>query len=188
MTATLASQSGMRGIFTQDGSADTPEGGVHRVGGRHISKTITLSANNTTAAEPVFGITGTVQILGIHAEVIDTTTFTNCTAVSFSLYDQTISVPITSAAGSTLSGMAVGTFLIRQDDATNAIAVANNATGVVTESASIAKSYKPFLVTAKTGADTGIVFNYTTTDAPINAQIKVDVVYAIIDNGAITAI
>lgn len=30
--------------------------------------------------------------------------------------------------------------------------------------------------------------NYTTTDAPINAQLKVDIVWQDIDNGTVTAV
>jgi len=40
----------------------------------------------------------------------------------------------------------------------------------------------------KTGVDTFLRFNYTTTDAPINAAIDIHVEYAIIDSGQILAV
>jgi len=177
----------LKNVFTGDGSDNTPEGALIRAGGKHATKTITLSANNTSANVNVFQVTGMVEVTSIHAEVVDATTLTNCTDVAFDLWDGTLSTALTKASpGGVLSGVAVGTGMVKTAIASTLLTVLDNATGVLQEVAGI-KVAQAFYVVKKNGADTFIRFNYTTTDAPINAQIKVDIVWADIDSGTIVA-
>ncbi len=50
------------------------------------------------------------------------------------------------------------------------------------------KASQSFAAVQKLGVDTFLRFNYTTTDAPINAQLKVDIEFADIDSGEYTAV
>ena len=88
------------------------------------------------------------------------------------MYDSTAAVDITDNDG-TLSGMAVGTMLIKNAAKSETIGIADNAAGVVVEGASLTKAYSTFVVSQKTGgANTYVRFTYTTSDAPIAAQIE----------------
>ena len=87
----------------------------------------TLSGSNTTVNTAIFGITGTVEIRGIWA-VVTTTIGTNHTAGLYRLNDQTATVAIT-ASGATLSGLAVGTTVVKKGLAAAALSVLDNAAG-----------------------------------------------------------
>jgi len=178
----------LKNTFTGDGSDNTPEGAIIRTGGKHATKTITLSANNTSANVNIFQITGVAQVVSIHAEVVDATILTNCTDIHFDLWDGTLATALTKASpGGVLSGMAVGTMMIKTTVASTLLTVLDNATAAFYEVAGT-KVPQAFYAVKKATADTFIRFNYTTTDAPINAQIKIDIVWADIDSGTITAV
>jgi len=156
--------------------------------GNRVSKASTLSASNTTASNNLFQLTGTVEITRLFAEVTTVTTLVNCTALSFDLYDSTAAVPVTDAApGATLSGLAVGTFMVKDAAAATVLAVADNAAGIVTEG-STNKVFDQFFITQKTGANTYMRLTYTTTDAPINAVITVYADYIAMGSGTLVAV
>jgi len=177
--------------FTSDltgtGSDDTREGALIRSGAKHTTSTITLNANNTSASVNVFQVTGSVLVTSIHGEVLDATTLTNCTAAYFDLYDGSAASVITKATGAALSGFNVGAFFIKDEAIASILTVINNDQANVVES-STNKASQPFITIQKTGTDTFIRFNYATTDAPINAQLKVDIHYADIDSGIVVAV
>ena len=176
-------------IFTGTGSDNTPEGSLIRAGGKHTTNTITLSANNTSANVNVFQLTGSVQVLSMHGEVLDNTTMTNLTGVYFDLWDGTNAVEVTkSAIGATMSGYNVGAFFIKDADNTSVLTTINNDQVRAIEAATGAKERQDWIAIQKTGTNTYIRFNYTTTDAPINAQLKIDISWADIDSGTITAV
>jgi len=188
MAVTLTSKE-LTNVFTQDGSADTPEGAIHRVAGRHVTNAVVLSANNTTASVNCFQVTGGVQVLSIHGEVMNADTFTNCTAVHFDANDGTNTVEITKASpGATFSGFNVGAFFIKDADVTSNLSVVNNDQVRFVEAAAGSKAAQPFTIVQKAGTDTFIRLTYTTTDAPIDAIFRVDAVYSIIDGGTLTAV
>lgn len=171
------------------GSDNTPLGALVRAGGREVIKTITLSANNTSAAVNVFLLTGTVEVLKLHGEITAVTTLNNLTGAFFDLWDGTNSVEITdNTPGTTMSGAAVGSFFTKNADALNALTFANNSQCRVSEGVSSARTFHPFLITAKTGVPTYIRFRYTTTDTPINAQLEIHCTYADINSGGITTV
>lgn len=174
--------------FSGLGSQNTPEGAIIRAGSKHLSKTITLSANNTSASVNVFQITGVVQITGIHAEIMDATTLTNCTDIYFDLWDGTASSPISKTTTAAISGFNVGAFIIKDSALATALATLNNDQARVAEAAAGNKSFFPFLAIQKTATNTYIRFRYTTTDAPINAQIECHIHWTDIDSGTAVAV
>lgn len=175
-------------ILTDTGSDSTVEGAVIRAGGKHATKTITLSANNTSASVNVFQLTGVCEMWGIHGYVTDATTLNNCTSVYFDLWDGTTSVPITKTTTASLSGFGVGSFIIKDSDVSSALTTLNNNQCRIDEKSTGAKVDADLIVIQKISTNTYIRFNYTTTDAPINAQIKIDINWADIDSGTIVAV
>ena len=171
--------------FTGTGSDNTPEGSLIRTGGKHITKTITLNANNTSASVNVFTLTGTVNCIGLHGEVLTDVTFSNCTNVYFDLWDGTTSVPITKITTAALSGFGVGSFFIKDADVASALTTLQNNQARIKEVAIGGKANAPFLALAKSGATTYIRFNYTTTNAPINATLSIHLVWEDIDGGTV---
>jgi len=178
----------LKQIFTGSGSDNTAEGSLIRTGGKHVTKTITLSANNTSASVNVFQLTGATQILSIHGEVLVATTLTNLTNAYFDLWDGTNSVVLTRVTGCTMSGAGVGSFFLKDADVSVALTFLNNSQVRISEPVTGAKSFSPFLAIQKISTNTYLRFNYTTTNAPINAQLKVDVSWADIDSGTFIAV
>lgn len=175
-------------LWVGTASSNNPEGAIIRAGGKHTNKTITLSASATSANVNVFQLTGTVDITGLHGEIVTATTLTNCTSVYFDLWDGTTSVPITKTTGAALSGFNVGGFFIKDADVASSLTTQNNDQCRIKEAATGARVQAEFIATQKTGTNTYIRFNYTTTDAPIAATVKVDIVWRDIDAGSITAV
>lgn len=174
----------LRRIYAQNGSSNTSEGGIIRAGGKHATNTITLNANNTSAAVNIFVVTGPVDIRSLHGEVTVATTLTNLTDAYFDLWDGTVSVPLTKATGATLSGAGVGSFFLKTDVATAELTVLLNNQARISEVTGNRTS-QHFIAVAKTSAPTYIRFRYTTTDAPINAQLKIDCTWVDIDSGEV---
>lgn len=178
----------LRRVFKGTGSDNTSEGAIIRVGGKHATKTITLSANNTSSNVNVFQLTGTAKIVSLHGEILTAATLTNCTSVYFDLWDGTTSVPITKTTGAAMSGFGVGSFFIKDADVASALSTLQNNQARIKEAATGNRVNTEFLATQKISTNTYIRFNYTTTDAPINATVKVDCTWADIDSGTITAV
>lgn len=178
----------IKNIFSGDGSDNTPEGSMIRSGGKHVTKTITLNANNTSANVNVFQLTGGVKILGLHGEILTNTVLTNCTSVYFDLWDGTTSIPITKTTGAAMSGYNVGAFFIKDADSASALTILNNDQARIKEAETGAKVSSELVAIQKTGTNTYIRFNYTTTDAPADATVKVDIIWVDIDSGTITAV
>lgn len=153
-----------------------------RTSGSLASKAVTMNASNTTANVNCFQITGTVNILKIYGILTAKTTLTNCTATYFDLYDSTAAVEITKSDG-VLSGLAVGTTMIKTAVNTTTATIIDNVAGAVSDT-----TFLPFFVEQKTGANTYIRFNYTTTDAPANAVMTVYVEYRLLGGATLTAV
>lgn len=175
----------LKRIFTGTGSDNTPEGAIIRAGGKHVTKTITLNANNTTASVNVFQLTGSTKIMLLHGEILTKTTLTNCTKVYFDLWDGTNSVHITKITGADMSGYNVGAFFIKDADVLTALTILNNDQARIKEAATGNRINTEFIAVQKTSTNTYIRFNYTTTDAPINATVKIDCHWSDIDSGII---
>ena len=161
-------------------------GAVRRAGFILVEKEITLSANNTSAKVNCFTIDNSVCIDHLYGEITDATTLANCTAIHFDVYDGTNTIALTSN-GSALSGLAVGSFFSKTAANTEDITVHDNSQVRVTEVAD-KKPHQPCIITQKASTNTYIRFGYTTTDAPINAKLKIYCWYHKIDSGAVTEV
>lgn len=148
-----------------------------QVGGVVTRNSKTLTGNNTTVNVPIFGITGTVNIVGIYG-VVTTTLGANNTAAYWQLNDQTAQVNITLNTGTTISAVKAGSVIVKKGLAAAALVLLDNAAGRVSEPTTLETSYfSPFVVTQKTAATTNIEFVYTTTDTPTSGAIQFFVVW-----------
>lgn len=178
----------LKEIFSGTGSDDTGEGALIRSGGKYVEKDVLLSANNTSEDINVFQVTGANKVFTIHGEVTLATTLTNLTNAYFDLWDGTVSVPLTKTTGATMSGFRVGAFFIKDSDVLSALTTLNNDQARMKEAAVGAKENAPFIVVQKISTATYIRFRYTTTDAPINARLRIKISFADIDAGTIIAV
>lgn len=138
------------------------------------SKTQTLTGNNTTVATPLFRVTGTVHISQLYA-VVTTALGSNITAAHWRTNDQTATLPISAAAGTTLSSFAAGSVLTRHSLVSVALKGDNaSAAKVIDPVAATAPAvHMPFKVVQKTGGvQTDIEFVYTTTNTPTSGVIQ----------------
>lgn len=162
---------------------------LERAAGKQISKVITLSASGTTASVNIFQITGSVYVQRLYAVVTAATTLVNCTAASFDLFPTGGAAVQISAATGVLSGVAVGTIITKTGLAADIFTVSDAVGAVVTEQGWAGSDvFNGFLVTKKIAANTYIRFTYTTTDAPINAQLTVYAEYRGIAGGELVAV
>jgi len=142
-----------------------------QIGGVVSRKSQTLVGNNTTVNTPIFRITGTVQVVALYG-VVTTTIGANHTAGLYRLNDQTAQVAITTS-GATLSGLAVGTTIVKKGLAAAALTLLDNAAGRVSEPTTLETSYfSPFVIMKKNGANTDIEYGYATTDTPTSGVIQ----------------
>lgn len=138
------------------------------------TKSQTLSGNNTTVATPIFRVTGSVRITKLYA-VVETALGSNVTAAHWRTNDQTATLPISAAAGTTLSSFAVGSVLTRKSLVSVALTGDNASAAKVIDpvAATAPDVFMPFNVVQKTGAvQTDIEFVYTTTNTPTSGVIK----------------
>lgn len=143
-----------------------------QVGGVVTRNLQTLSANNTTAATAIFGITGVINVTAIYG-VVTTDLGANVTAAYWRLNDQTAQANITLNTGTTLSAIKAGSVIAKAGLAAAALVKIDNAAGRVNEPTTLETTYfSPFVVTKKTGAATNIEFVYTTTDTPTSGVIQ----------------
>lgn len=143
-----------------------------QVGGVVTRTSKTLTGSSATVNVPIFGITGTVNVVGLYG-VVTTDLGANNTAAFWRLNDQTAQANITLNTGTTLSAAKAGSVIVKKGLATAALTLLSNATGVVSEPTTLETSYfSPFVATKKTAATTNIEFTYTTTDAPTSGVIQ----------------
>jgi len=150
---------------------------LDRAGGHVISNDITINADNASANVECFQITGSIEIYRIYGTIKTKTTLANCTAVYFDLFPTGWAAVAISKNNGVLSGLAVWAFFTKEAVATTTITIIDNALAVVTEPVTDKKQFTPFIVTQKTGVDTFIRFNYTTTDTPADAVFGIYVEY-----------
>lgn len=149
-----------------------------------------MTANNTTASIPVFGITGTVLITGIWG-VVTTVLGSNHTAAYWRLNDQTAQVNITLNTGTTLSALGVGSTIVKKGLAGAALVALDAAAGRVSEPTTLETLYfSPFVLMQKTGSvATNVEYTYSTTDTPTSGQITFYIQFLPVSaNGTITAL
>lgn len=139
----------------------------------------TLSGSNTTVATPLFTVVGSVRVNALYA-VVTTALGSNITAAHWRANDQTATLPISAAAGTTLSSFTAGSMLTRKSLVSVALTGDNaSAAKVVDPVAATAPAvHMPFEVVQKTaGVVTDIEFVYTTTNTPTSGVITHYVYY-----------
>lgn len=147
---------------------DAPVAGT----GLTISNSKTLVGNNTTVAVPIFTVTGSVQILAIWGN-ITTTLGVNNTAAAWRLNDGAAQSDITLGTGTTLSGAAAGSIIVKKGLAGAAMTLLSNSQERVSEPTTLETLYfSPFVAVAKAAVTTNIEFVYTTTDTPTSGVIN----------------
>lgn len=143
-----------------------------QVGGVVSRSSKILSANNTTANVPIFGITGAVNIVSLYG-IVTTDLGANNTAAYWRLNDQTAQVNITLNTGTTISAVKAGSVIVKKGLAAAALTLLDNAAGKVSEPTTLETTFfSPFVAVQKTGATTNIEFVYSTTDAPTSGAIQ----------------
>ena len=133
----------------------------------------TLSGSNTTVATPLFRITGKVNVRALYGE-ITTALGSNITAAHWRSNDQTATLPISAAAGTTLSSFAAGSMITRKSIVSVALTGDNASAAKVIDpvAATAPDIFMPFIVEQKTGSvNTDIEFVYTTTNTPTSGVI-----------------
>lgn len=134
----------------------------------------TLSGSNTTVATPIFRVVETVLILALYAEVT-TALGSNVTAAHWRTNDQTATLPISAAAGTTISSFVAGSILTRSSVVSVALTGNNSSAAKVIDpvAATAPAVHMPFEVVQKTGGvQTDIEFVYTTTNTPTSGVLK----------------
>lgn len=84
-----------------------------------------------------------------------------------------------------MSGFGVGAFFAKLLRSTVVMSVQNNSFGIFVEDTSNKKQFQEFFVIQKAATATYIRFTYTTTDAPINAELEIFCEFVDEDNGTI---
>lgn len=161
----------------------SPEAGII------LSNEKTLIASNTTAAVPLFRLTGSVYVFGIWG-IITTVLSSNITAAYLRLNDQTAQSDITLATGTTLSSAALASLLIKKGLAGAAITLLTSAQERVSEPTALeTQIFSPFIIVKKPAANTDIEFVYSTTNTPATGRIKFYARYfPLSDDGALVAV
>lgn len=133
--------------------------------------TQTLVGSNATVAVPIFGITGSVQVQAIWG-VVTTVLGANNTAAYWRLNDTTAQSDITLNTGTTLTGAAAGSTLVKKGLAAAALTLLTSAQERVSEPTTLETWYfSPFVVVKKNAVATNIEFVYSTTDTPTSGVI-----------------
>lgn len=138
------------------------------------TKSMVLDGSNATDVTALFRVTGTVKIVALYG-IVTTVLSSNVTAAHWRTNDQTATLPISAAAGTTLSSHAVGSLLTRKSLVSVALTADNASAAKVTDpvAATAPDVAMPFIVTQKTGGvNTDIEFVYTTTNTPASGAIK----------------
>lgn len=133
----------------------------------------TLIANNTTASNLLFGITGSIMVNQLYG-IVTTVLSSNVTAAFYRQNDQTAQVDISASSGTTLSSAAVGSVIMRKALAATALTFINSSAGRITESSAVNLGFfSPFVLTQKTaGVQTDVEFRYTTTNTPATGVVQ----------------
>lgn len=150
---------------------------------RRAGVSVHLDGNNESKNHNIFQVLGTIDVVKLYAEITNTSTIDNCTDFFFDLWDGLFSDVITKK-GIDISGISLGSFLVKTEVSSQNISVFNPTTCLVTEQTD-KKSYREFHLTQKPLTDTYVRLNYTTTDTPINAGMFVYVEYKTINGGSL---
>lgn len=132
---------------------------------------------------PAAYITGCVLVINQWGFITNVTTLTNCTGVYTDAYDGTVAKPLNKVTGIDLSGATVGSYLSTTGDPTQD-ATLLDASEVEVLFADRKNPINPFLVNSKYGVTTELRLHMTTTDNPIDFNLKMNFVYQLMSDNA----
>jgi len=133
----------------------------------------------------VFEFTGTILVIDQWAEITRVGTLTNLTNMYADIYDGINTVVLT-LDGATLSNMPVGTFFTKDKVAASAYSVSDASQCRLLETQDVKKAGRPFSITAKNGATNYIRLHYTTSDNPVDFDMKIFFEYKVMNGGSLT--
>ena len=153
-------------------------------------KELTFTGDGATVATPIFTVTGAVRVLGLWGFV--TTAFgVNHTAAHWRINDQTATDQvITAAAGTDLSAISLGAFIVKDGLAAAALTYKTADAASLLEPTTLQTSiFSPFVVVQKTGdIQTDIEYVYTTSDSPTSGAMMFSIGFVPLSpDGDITA-
>lgn len=135
-----------------------------------VSKT--TNANNTTVSVPLFRITGSIHVRRLYG-VVTTVLGSNHTAAHWRLEDGTNTPAVTLATGTTLSSANVGSIIQKKGLAAAALVLSQSDQVRISEHATSGMDPDtPFSVVQKNGANSDLVYRYTTTNTPTSGVIQ----------------
>lgn len=138
-----------------------------------VTKSITLSGNNTTVNVPIFSITGTVEVVALYG-IVTTVLGANHTASAFRLNDQTAQIYLTAVGGTDISAAPVGSMIIKNVLVATAVTLKSASAGAILEPTTVNQNiFSPVILQQKTGGvETDIEYHYATTDTPTSGAIE----------------
>jgi len=157
-----------------------------QLGGFRTQTSLTLDASNETKVEPLFRVTGSIQVNKLYG-IVTTTVGANHTAAYWRLNDQTAQEDISLNTGTTVSSAGVGSLLTRRSIATAALVLVNSTAGHVSDpvAATAPDYFMPFTFTQKVGSvNTDIEYVYTTTTEPTTGVIQFFLVWQPLSSNA----
>ncbi len=150
---------------------NTPNGAPFvPVDGIGISKLVNITGTGALAAQ-LLQLEGSVRIIDQYALIEAITTKTNATNVYATLWDGTVSVDLT-LDGVDISAAPVGSLFTKDNVAASTYSV-NSADQGRLNDLEWGGTGRPFTVTQKNGVDTFLRFHLTTTDNPIDFDMRV---------------
>ena len=133
-----------------------------------VSRPTTFTTDGTVVI-PLFRLTGTVMVNALWG-VVTTVLGSNHTAASWRLNDQTAQIYLTAVGGTTLSNDAVGSIILKDKLVAQAVTELDNATGLVSETATAGiPVFSPVVIVKKTAATTDIEYRYITNNTSLGA-------------------
>jgi hypothetical protein len=155
--------------------------------GLSVSKVLNLTANNTTARVNCFQLIGCVQLIELYA-VVTGAIGPNHTADQFFVFDGTTPVAITGAASTPLSAAPVGSLLAATGPASSPLAVIPATAPHAGQPSTDLLFFQRSGLAANAFANTFVVLNYATTDAPTSGQLTVYATYRPIGGGSLVPV
>jgi len=160
--------------------------------GKTANKSLTLNVNNGSQQLNCFDVTGQIWLHSLFGVLSDATVLTNLTGAHFDFWDGAVGVDLTeSATGAVMSGFSAGSVFAKTGVQADVMSTGNSDQVRVIEPITGGKEgNSPFygcLLSGKGGATSYVRFNYTSTDAPINAIAQIVAVYTPYPNSSFAA-
>jgi hypothetical protein len=152
--------------------------------GHKIVNSVHITGDNDSYNLNIFQLNGTVKILTHYALITEITNLSNMTDAYLDLWDGTVSIPFTSNSLD-LSGVPVGTFFIKDQDATEpySICIADQCRVHEMKDDKIEEAW----ITQKNGVDTFIRLNFT-TNTILDFWVDMYIIYENINNSSLTLV